>query len=243
MPTTSETFLTALSRKVGADRQGLDPSLFVAPAVRLYERFRPREVVTAVTGDGTSEYALASVLPLWLVGFSRVLWVEYEVDQTPPSYLDPNDYAVRRVANTGSNSETRVEKLYLSTISPSASETFRVAYTARHVVDGTYSTIPAEDEEAVADFAAALFLEELAVRYSGLVSQSGLMAEQVIAYTEKAQDARANAKMARKRAREAMGLSADGDDGPTTVPSLSVVDADLSMHEGRGALTHHRWFR
>jgi len=152
---TTDTFTVMLARKIGADRQGLSPEAFVTPAVRLYERFRPRELVTAVTGDGTQEYALATALTLWLVGFSRVSWIEYPVDETPPVYLDPNEYLVRRVANTGTNSETRVEKLYLHYAAPASTEPSRVCYTARHVVNAPYSTIPAEDEEVVADFGAA----------------------------------------------------------------------------------------
>lgn len=246
MATTADTFTGWISRKVGADRQGLLPEDFVAQAVRDYEGFRPREVVADITGDGTQSYPVTD-LTSWVVGRSDLKWIEYQVDQTPPQYLDANEFVVRRIANTGTNAEVRAESLYLHNAAPAATETFRVCYTAPHTVTAGasgYSTIPAEDEQAVADFGAARFLEEVAVRYSGLVSQSGLMAEQVIAYTEKASDARANADAARKRARVSMGLPADpGDDSTPQSVGLAVVDGDLSFHERTGALTHRPRYR
>lgn len=245
MATTAETFATLIGRRVGNDRRDLDPANYVDPAVRIYERYRPREVAADYSASGANEYACTTVSSLWVPGFSRVVWVEYKIDQTPPVYLDDGDYFVRRVANTGTNKETLAEKLYFHTVVPASGVSFRLCFTTRHTVNATYSSVAEQDEAAVADFGASVFLEDLAVRYASLRSQEGLAVEEVVGYEEKAESARASARAARRRARIQLGLSADErDDEATPVgTSVAVRDFDLPLHRGYGGLTHPRRYR
>lgn len=243
---TRETFSGLIAERTGPDRQGLNAQDFVEPAIRIYERYRPREVVVAVTGNGTESYANSAVSSLWVPGHTRVLGIEYPVGEVPPIwYEDPgNDWAVTAGANTGDNLETRVEYLILRRFAPSASETFRVKFTARHQATGGtggYSTIPVEDEHAVADFGASQLLQILAVRFGGLATQEGLGADLVIAYDEKARVARDGARDAKRRARMALGLSADErDDEALSGNALAIRNFEMArhLHGGRGGLTH-----
>lgn len=240
------TFTGLIAQRIGPDRQGLNPDDFVDPAVRLYERYRPRLIVKEITGNGTRSYASTAIdSTLWVPGFTRVLGIEWPVDEVPPTWYDDdgNDWLVVDAENTGASLETRVQSLILRMAEPAASETFRVKFTARHTASGGsagISTIDAADEHAVADFATSMFLEALAVHYGGLATQEGL---DVVAYEEKARSALTNARAAKRRARMALGLSADErDDEAIQGNALAIRNYELAdkLHGGRGGLTHGR---
>jgi hypothetical protein len=232
------TFAALIARKVPTDRRGLETEDFIDAAVRTYERFRPRLATVAVTGNATHTYACATTFtdPAWAVGFSEVRTIEYPDGEDPPEYLERDDWAL---VNTADVSSARRQSLYIYPYAPAATETFTVTYTARHTVSASVSTIPGEDEEAVADLGAAALMEELAARYDDLTAGPDLPADFVATYVEKATAARTNARAARARARTMLGLPADsrGDFGANGV---AVTDFDMRLHGGRGGLTHSR---
>lgn len=241
---TEVTIRDLIARKVGSDRRGLRPEDYVQAAVRMYERFRPRLATFSVDGNGTGSYTIDPTddpWTFWEPGFSRVVGVEFPVDEDPPRYIDDEDFRVLDADDSGTGSVTRNQRLYLRTVSPSEDDTFRVQHTARHTVNSTLCSIPSADEEAVGDFGASIMLEDIAAYVAGLTSQAGLQIDEVIPYTEVAAEKRAAAKAARRRARVMLGLPADErDDEMPTATACAVLDFDMDLHEGMGGLTHRR---
>src|SRR6266852_4673902 len=120
-----------------------DRDAFLQQAIlQRYSKDRPRELVTDVSGNGTS------IIPTPTAGgvafdddFSLVRTIEFPLGIVPPSFLLEEDWAMYRTP-TGL-------QIMLYATTPAASDTLRIAWTARHLADG--STIPDADFEAVAD--------------------------------------------------------------------------------------------
>lgn len=242
----ASTYRDLILRKVGADGRGLKPEDYVTPAIRYYEQFFPRVATFDVDGNGTSLYEIDTTQDpwtLWEVGFSRILQIEYPVDEEPAAYLDLNEYRLRDRADSGDDGETRNQDLVLRSHAPgSADDPMRVQHTARHAVTATTSTVPASHDEAIGDLGASLMLEDLAQRTASLVSQTGMAVDEVVPYTEMAEQYRASARAARRRARIMLGLPADeGQPGTGASTGIAVGDFDFNLHAGMGGLTrHHR---
>lgn len=234
---TSATFAALIQAKVGGDAFGLDVTAYVARAVQRYEMLRPRIITQDVDGTGLSLYATPTG---WVVGFSEVLKVEYPVDQVPPVYLEDEDVEVVDLADVAG---ARVQKILLRGYAPaSSSDDFRLQWKARHTVDGSSSTIPANDEEAVGYIGAHLLLIDAATQMSANNPQ-GLDVDEAVSTVEQTDRIFFRAKDMARCAAALLGVdSIFPEEGQAGAQGLSFrsIDADLPYHEGRGGLTHSR---
>lgn len=141
----------------------------ILAAVAQYSQDRPREVVVTKAGDGGFDYALSafgaaaigSVASTQFVdGFSDLLDLVFPYTSTDQGFegLDADDYELVRLPS-GLTLRFLADK-------PATTETMLLRYTRPHDLDGSLSTLPASDEEAVADLGAAFCCEELAAVYA-----------------------------------------------------------------------------
>jgi hypothetical protein len=219
-----KTFAALVARKVGAvgvDLGGLNVEDFVSPAVGLYERVRPRIVTEDIAGAGVQRYATPAK---WVVDASEFLSVEYPIDEDPPTFLDPNEVQVLDVADVAG---APTQKLLLG-VAPSTGTSFRLRYTAPHTVDATTSSVPARDEEAVANYGAHLLCLELLTRFMGARAAADVAAEIALAQAEKMDAVRRAAGAFLEAADRLCGV-ASGEDGKRQPVFCDAVDVDVEF--------------
>jgi len=127
----------------------------IALAVTRYSSDRPRAVAEDVAADGTKLLALP---PAWEDGFSRVTGLESPPDEVPPTWIEPADWGLY---------ETPAAVKIALASPPAAGASVRVRFTRAHQVDAGVDTVPVKDREAVANWAAALLLDQLAAAHAG----------------------------------------------------------------------------
>jgi hypothetical protein len=195
-------------------------------------RFRPRQVVADIVGNGTSDYAVPAG---WVLDVSSMVSVEFPAGDIPPIYLEDSDWTLYRSA-------TSTVLLRLLRDTPSASQTVRVTFTAPHTLGTTpaTTTLTAQDEEPVLNKAASYCCLWLAAYYSQQ-GQASLAAD-VTNHESKARTYRDLARDFQRLYNEALGI--DMRDGQAPVQAASaVVDWDMSYPWGEDRLTHpRRWY-
>lgn len=189
-------------------------------AIAIYSKHRPAESVKAVTGNAGHDYDAPSG---WVDEFSRIIRIEYPVDEVPAEYLDEDDFTIY--------SGPSGKKIRLIADTPAATEAFNITFT----IPRTEATIPAPDEDAVANLAAAICLEMLANAFTQ-TSDSTIGAD-AVNYRSKGYEFGQRAKALRKLYSEHMGIKEDD-----IVPAaIAVRDMDgMNYPGGSGRLTHSR---
>lgn len=128
----------------------------IAEAVEQYTNKIPRVITALVNAISTGFYAL----PTDWTRQSRIVSVEFPINQNPPSYLNRKNWALRRT-------ESGDTLVLLS--NPSSS--FRLSYTAKHS-SADLTTVPAEHVAPIAKMAVAAACEAFAAKYAGSVSNN-----------------------------------------------------------------------
>lgn len=194
----------------------------ITAALSRYSRHRPALQVVDVTGNGGHDYDLPSG---WVGEFSVVRSIEYPVGDVPATILDSDDYEIYRTPSG--------EKLRLVNHAPSASESFRVAFTVMR----TAATVPDGDVDAFVWLAAALCCEELANAFA----QSGdsTISADAVDYQSKSREFASRARRLKQLYKEHLGLK----DDDLTPPASAVVDLDMKYPGGGERLTHRRSLR
>lgn len=138
-------------------------------ALNEYQRKRPRERVAQVTGTGSFDYQIdggAPVLAGYLDGFSAVkeVWFPYLTTDQVPNALEPDEWCVIRTPSG----------LFLRFLAdaPTSPDKFAATYTTPHTLDGSTSTIPTSDDEALADLSASYAFLMLASPAAGETSNA-----------------------------------------------------------------------
>lgn len=202
----------------------------VAAAVALWSKHRPQVLLTDIAGDG-STYDLT--LPAaYDIHTSYVQQVEYPAGNRRPTYVDADNWSVYR-----SDSSTAKLRLYAST--PGSTETVRITYTTVHVVDGSGSTIDANDEDAVSDLAASYLCEWVSTHYSQ--SSDGSLVVDSRDYKSQAAEYAMRAKRYRQLALDHLGIDAGGsgrDSGSRAAAVGVIKDFDSQRMDGSIRLTH-----
>ena len=116
-------------------------------AINVYSRDFPRIIVESEVGDSGNYYPLSN-LTSWEDDFSEIRQIDYDAgnrissDEAPQFLSEDNgDWKYYRDATT--------RYFYLPNHSPDSDTTLLVTYSARHTLDSTTSTIPAQHEKAV----------------------------------------------------------------------------------------------
>lgn len=200
----------------------------IVEAAKRYTRVRPIEAVQDYAGDGVLfDFALPTG---WMPDLSTVRSLEYPAGQRPASMLESEDWTLYRLS-------TSVQKIRLISLTPSTGETLRITWTKPHLIDGSSSTIPGNDEEAVANLAAAIGLRELAAHYANTVDPT-LTADSVN-YRSKSSEYLKLASELEQQYRAHMGIK---DEGAEIVAGGTMLDVDRANSVNQDQLTHpNRW--
>ena len=193
-------------------------------AVSRYSRFRPRRLIAdlATPRVGIASRDVASDLASW-DETSGVVSVERPVGEIPPQFTDFDLYLAPNDA------------VYLYVPVVQSGETVRVTYTVPHVVDADSCTVPDADSEAVASWAAARLLEELAAR--GAATTDSTIRADAVDHESQANDYRMLAKGYRDRFYELLGI--DRKDEMRTPGASGVAELEpRRLAVGWHRLTH-----
>ena len=195
-------------------------------AVTRYARFRPRVLVADLSAAATGIVSndVATDLAQWDADLSGVVSVEHPVDEIPPLHVEHSIYRAPGAL-----------RLYAEDVP--AADTVRITYTVPHVVGADTCTVPEADSEAVASWAAARLLEEIAARGAG-VTDSTINADG-IDHNRQTSDYRALAKGYRDRFYELLGIDRK-DEMKTPGASATAQLASRRLMTGTRRLTHFR---
>lgn len=198
----------------------------IAAAVARYSVHRPRRVTEdLVVGAG-------GVVPIAAGAYDpdvhQILSVEYPVGESPPAYLGPECYLTRSIP-------AGAELVAVLGCIP-AGATARVTRTAPHDVVARTDTVPARDREAVAAWAAALLLDELAARGAGTTDST--IAADAVDYGGQADRYRRLARAHRDRYYELLGLDRAAESRPGAA-GAQVSLGRRRLSTGGAPLTHH----
>lgn len=198
-------------------------------AVKEHSRHSPHIVVEDFDGDGGFDYAI-SAFASWSDGFSSIKKVEYPVDdddETPDILQDDAWIIYEKPAG---------KFLRFLEDKPTATEDFRVTYTALHTCTDAACTVKTFDEEAVKALAASYFCDMLSTYYAQ--SQMSTIAADSVDHTNKSRDYAARAKAYRKLYFDHLGIA----EGKT--PAASVTrDQDLRGSWASDRMTHPKKYR
>lgn len=136
-----------------------DVARCILAALEQYGKDRPLVVVLEIEGAGAFDYPVAD-LAGFVDGFSSIERIVYPYDEDDQSdeALDAEAYTIKRLP-------AGLVLRFLEA-SPAEAESFLVEFTRPHTLDASTSTVPAADDEALADLAAAHCCEELAAHYA-----------------------------------------------------------------------------
>lgn len=228
---TRQDYITAIDGMVGGEipLDEADKIAAINMAVKRHSKNKPRKVVEDFDGDGGFDYAISS-FTAWSDGFSTIRQVEYPVDDDDetPDILQEDQWMIYE--------KPAGKQLRFLDEKPTATEDFRVTYTALHTCTDTACTVEAFDEEAVQALAAAFFCNMLATYYAQ--NQDSTIDADSVDHTSKSRDYAARAKMYMKQYNDQMGIQ----DGKPKAAS-HIQDQDIDYPGGMDRLTHPRKYR
>lgn len=209
---------TGARLSVGARARALES------ARKQYSKDRPRLVIEDVTADGSA------TLPLpedWAPAKSALVSIEYPLDLTEPPLLDPEQYVVVR---TPAGDAIRLRSLVVP-----ADDLVRLTYSSTHHLTETpdVCTIPDDDAEAVACWAAALLCDQLAATYADNTDPT-IQADRAD-YTSPHKAWSERAKAYRARYGQLLGINGlSAADKPAVQAASAVADMDSTDSRGLG---------
>lgn len=152
---TFQALVLSFARDDNGKLTNADRDAAIEAAVRRYSSDRPQITVEDVTSvAGGQELELPDS---YQAGFSRIESLEYPIGDIPPSYLDHESWSMYR--------KPTEEVIHLAAGLP-ANADVRVTVGTRHVLDAMTDTLPVEDIEAVAKWAAAFLCDQLSAVYA-----------------------------------------------------------------------------
>lgn len=178
-------------------------------------RDRPRRVVEDVVADGSS------VLPLpaaWEACRTRIAGLEYPPGEMPVAWIDPRYFGV---VDTPAGEEIRLVGALQD------GDTVRAHLDLPHTVD----TVPARALEAVAHYAAAVLLDQLATLLAD--TQDSTLSADAVERRTKSQEYAGRARAYRARYYELLGI-----DPKRQTAASATVNLNLADSRGRDRLTH-----
>lgn len=224
--------------KVGARIKDSDARLSVSPpltcdvdraiydALAQYQRARPLEKAVKIDGTGVFDYDLAA--SGFVDGFSTVKDVAYPylVTDQRLAVLDRDEWALIRL-------DTGVKLRFFEAIPP-ASDDFLVLLTVPHTLNASTSTVPASDDEALADLGAAFACDQLAALYAK-DTDSSLAADAV--------DRRAKSENYRSQAasyRKSYAAKMETDEAQSAAFAMADIDRTFGNSRGDDYFFHGR---
>lgn len=206
----------------------------IAAAVRQYSKDRPLEAVADLDGVGTSDVVLPAT---FIDGFSQVLSVEYPIGDLPATLIDENERELYRTPTT-------LVLRFLVDTPASASANIRLTYTGYHSqgvdeANGTASTIPDADFDAVCALAASYAATQIVQSYTDAVEPGSDAA--FVQGDDRAEGYRRAAKELRAIYTDMIGLGRPDED-KASKHGQSFIDLDSRGPAYGDTITHpRRW--
>lgn len=233
-------FVAAIPDVLSDDTGRLTSSLAALCQRAIIERYSqdaPLEIVSDIAGNGTNYLPLpvapgTGTLPVWESNFSIIRQIEFPIGQQPPELVLDSDFRIYRTPGAA-------DQILINFDTPGTDESIRVAWSARHLVDG--STVPDKDFYAVVDFAASLGAERLASFYVG-TGDSTIQAD-VVNYRSKSQEMLNVAKVLRKRYYNHMGIEEGSAGEVESGPAFATGNQFLNQNSGVSRLVHNKYSR
>ena len=197
---------------------------YVQTAIKHFSRVSPLQKVKDFTGDGGYDYELPSD---FVVGFSRIISVEYAAGDQSPTIIDPRDWMIYRTESAN--------YLRFKSVWPGTTETIRIVYTTYH----TPETIDDPDFDAVCLLAASFVASALAARYAE--KQTSALQADSINFRTLAQEWQSISKMFRQSYEDAV-LGAEKHVQPASVNRNFDLSA-VALNVKRDFLFHRRGLR
>ena len=201
---------------------------YLADALAVYSRHRPRHDVEGVTGLGTN---FLTVPTTWVEQFSVIESVVYPYVDEDSSVLEADDYMIRHDDVSG----TPTEKVWFRGYSPGTGETVRFWFTVPHTCSDTVCTIYAQDAAGFAHLVCSVIETAKASFYLGM-KDVGVETD-LIDYGAKSNEARALARMHMESYRTALGLPKNPD---APVPAAVAGDIDTEPQHGLTSAMRYR---
>lgn len=227
-----QNYRTLVATKIQDTAEKLQPDQIdelISEAVGLYSADNPLHKIHVLTGDGvTVTFAVPSD---WEDGFSWIEQIEHPVGRQEPEYLDDDDVIEYR------DPTTSLPKIRFVTMTLANAATAAVEYVVRHTVTTSTDTIPTADRPAVANLAASLCCQVLAVYYTQ-TSDSTIGAD-AVSYATKGDEYQKRAEMYRAAYNAQMGVTEDG-----VLPASAIQDLDVDLQNLMGdRFWHGRRYR
>lgn len=168
---------------------------YIDQATTRYSGDRPLEVVADVVSDGSSHLNLPEG---YEDGFSLIRSIEYPIEDSPLTWLDPRDWAIYQ-SPAGSD-------LWLREVIPSG-DSARVTFTGRRSFgdEAADTTVPDADFDAVCDLAISNCCDAIAQHFAR--ASSPVLAADRVDYKSKCDEWAGRAKRYEARYRLAIGPS------------------------------------
>lgn len=175
----------------------------ITAALNRYSTANPRVMVRDIAGTDSNDLALPAE---WIAGFSTLRALEYPIGTIPADLLQSHCWSLYQAPSSC--------VIRLADLQPTSAESVRCTFTVLH----SEETLPAVDQQAVAELAASACLYQLSAAYGN--SMDNTIQADSVDYQSKTDQYRRLAAELRKQALAALGL--DGDDA---IPPASVVAA------------------
>lgn len=196
-----------------------DQEQALADAVERYSKDRPRqkaEDFAAAAGN------LQDLPAGWQPDFSTLVSLETPIGNFPPTLIPSEEVSLYQApAGLKIMTQTAI----------GAGNDVRALYTIRHILDGSDDTIPAKDREAVACYAAAICLDQLASKFTAS-SESTIQAD-AVDHRTKGQEYASRANKLRKIYFDELGI-----DPKRSVAAGVVVSPPRKDSTGWPRFTH-----
>jgi hypothetical protein len=220
-------YIEQIKRNTG-DPANVSEEIYIScvnQAVRIFSRYRPRIIVTDVTGSSSAGDFLIDLPSTFVDSFSSVLSVEYPYSSTKqvPTYLKPGRYQIYRTPTD--------IKLRLLDVKLTNSQTARITITAPHLVTMTSTTIQDIYEDAVASQATSILAEIVSAEFANVARST--LGDLAIDFRLKSQEWQIIADRYQLLFRKDLGLG-DND----TTPIVGWTDIDSRFQWGNDFITH-----
>ncbi len=219
MLTDLQALVDALVRDVSGTIEPTDRDRAIASAVIRFSSDRPRTQVTDLVAAGGHFLDLPEG---WVDEYSRITAIETPVGQVPPAVLPAGTWQMYQLPAGW--------KVMLD--APlQADAAVRLTFIVPHEVTDTVDSVPSADREAVANWAAAILLDQLANAFSGQ-RQATIQADSVD-HEYKSRDYGKRAQAHRQLYLDHLGV-----DNKRTIAAGAVVTVVRAGTSGRRSLVH-----
>ena len=200
-----------------------------ASAIEEYSRAKPRRLVAALSGDGTTyDFPLPA---RWVWGASVMESVEYPAGEQVATILDQDDWRVWESVTAGQ--PVRTVRFYSTP--ESGTDNILLRYTSRHVHTDELDTLPSGDLEAVCWLAGSVLAEWLSAEAAG--SNDSTINADVVNYRDARDRWAKAANRLRERYQAFIGINREAPAGG------AVRDLDPGLAWGADRLFHSRRWR